>query len=162
MEFKVSLDDIKKLAGPVIFDRGNNYYLDDHIHSTFKMGSFIKAGCVGSEGYSYFVEVFFGISEHNKAIITETRCSCPYWATCKHVVAVLLTWHHKPSSFRNIEELAQYLSGQKKDWLISFIMELGQKDLSIVERLYEKMDGIARSNHTWYVNIDLDDDDDEE
>ena len=154
MEFEVNLGDIKKLAGPVIFDRGNNYYLDDLIHSTFKMGSSIKGGCVGSEGYSYFVEIFFGISENNRAIITETRCSCPYYDTCKHVVAVLLTWHYKPSSFRNIEELVQYLSGKQKDWLINCIMELGEKDLNIVERLYEKMDGVVRNNHAWYVSLD--------
>lgn len=159
MKCEINLSDIKNLTCLTIFNRGDEYYRDGLVHSTFKFESSIKCGCIGSEGSSYFVEVFFEQRDF-KTAIREARCSCPYGAACKHIVALLLTWYYKPNLFKNVSQLSQYLLDQQKDRLVSLILELGQADLNVIERLYEIKDGARRKHIAWYVDLEEDYDND--
>lgn len=166
MEYEISLGDIKKLTSQTIFERGDEYYQDDLIHSTYKIGPWIKGGCTGSQGSSYLVEACFQMSG-SKTIIKETNCSCPYGSLCKHIVALLLKWHYKPNSFKDTQDLVKYLSKKEKDQLVEFILDFGKEDLNIIGKLYEMKDGLKRRKVTWYVDFDdeydpdFDDDEDE-
>jgi uncharacterized Zn finger protein len=125
--------DIRNLASEKSFERGETYYRDGAVLDPICQEAHLRAQCEGSDYEPYQVVATLG-----KGGIAETSCTCPYdyGGICKHVVALLLTYVHKPQTFRFIVPLAALLAGRSQEELIALIGEMIKQEpelLSLVE-----------------------------
>jgi uncharacterized Zn finger protein len=124
---------IRNLASEKSFERGQAYYRDGAVLDPICQESRLRAQCEGSDYEPYQVSATLG-----KGGIAETSCTCPYdhGGICKHIVALLLTYIHKPQSFRFIPPLGKLLAGRSQEDLIALIGEMIKIEpelLSLVE-----------------------------
>jgi hypothetical protein len=124
---------IRALASGPSFERGENYYRDGAIMEPVRQAMELWAQCEGSDYEPYQVRATL-----TKNGIAETSCSCPYdyGGICKHIVALLLTYIHRPQAFRFIPPLAALLAGRSQKELIVLIGEMIKREpelLSLVE-----------------------------
>jgi uncharacterized Zn finger protein len=124
---------IRKLASGTSFERGETYYRDGAILEPVRQARDLHAQCEGSDYEPYQVSVTL-----TKGGIAGASCTCPYdWGgICKHVVALLLTYIHKPQAFRSIPPLTTLLAGRSQDELIALVGEMVKREpelLSLVE-----------------------------
>ena len=124
---------IHKLATAPSFERGQAYYRDGAVLDPICQEAHLRARCEGSDYEPYQVSATLA-----KGGIAETSCTCPYdhGGICKHVVALLLTYVHKPQTFRFIPPLAALLAGRSQEELIALIGEMIEQEpelLSLVE-----------------------------
>jgi uncharacterized Zn finger protein len=124
---------IRNLATAPSFERGQAYYRDGAVLDPICQEEHLRAQCEGSDYKPYQVSATLG-----RGGITETSCTCPYdyGGICKHVVALLLTYVHKPQTFRLIPPLAALLAGRSQEEMIALIGEMIKQEpelLSLVE-----------------------------
>lgn len=124
---------IRKLASAPSFERGQTYYRDGSVLEPICQAMHLRAQCEGSDYEPYQVSATLA-----KNGIAETSCTCPYdyGGICKHIVALLLTYIHKPQAFRFIPPLAALLAGRSQEELIAIIGEMIKREpelLSLVE-----------------------------
>lgn len=124
---------IRGLASERSFERGETYYRDGAILEPIRQALGLRAQCEGSDYEPYQVDATLA-----EGGIAETSCTCPYdhGGICKHVVALLLTYVHKPQAFRSIPPLAALLAGRTQEELIALIGEMIKREpelLSLVE-----------------------------
>lgn len=143
MKIIFDLSTIENYVDQRSYHLGKEYYNDNMIHSTVQMGALIKGKSRGSQGYSYYVQVLFDITQ-SPATIDSAKCSCPVSHYCKHIAALLFAYHVEPHIFREQTELISYFSKQKKDWIIELLLEFAEKDDKLLERLFKIKDGKAR------------------
>src|SRR5262249_10271468 len=103
---KLTESHIEELAYDGSIDRGKQYFRREYIDNVICHGFELTASCQGSYETSYSVR----IKLHKKGI-EHTSCSCPYdqGGICKHRVALLLTYIHKPESIRQFPPLNKTL-----------------------------------------------------
>ena len=94
-------NDIRSWTDSTTFGRGTDYYRNGYILHPRRQGMMLKAQCLGSQPTPYRVQATL-----NAQGIAMATCSCPVGFACKHTVALLLTWVHKPD-----------LSPKKKPWM---------------------------------------------
>jgi uncharacterized Zn finger protein len=127
---------IRSGANEQSFQKGREYYRAGAVHSLRQQVSAgsvaLTAECEGSSAPSYRLRV-----ELDDGGIRSAVCSCPYdWGGyCKHIVALLLTYIHKPEDFTEQKNLTDLLSGLDKDALIALIMRLVEQDPDLYDRL---------------------------
>ena len=131
--FRLTEAHIRNLASEPSFERGKAYYLDGAILEPVCQTTELRAQCEGSAYEPYQVSATLG-----KNGIVETSCTCPYdhGGICKHIVALLLTYVHKPQAFRFIPPLATLLAGRSQKELIVLIGQMIKQEpelLSLVE-----------------------------
>jgi hypothetical protein len=124
---------IRNLATAPSFERGQAYYRDGAVLDPICQEAHLRAQCEGSDYEPYQVGATLG-----KGGIAETSCTCPYdhGGICKHIVALLLTYIHKPQAFRFIPPLSELLAGRSHQELIVLIGEMIKQEpelLSLVE-----------------------------
>ena len=124
---------IRKLASEPSFERGETYYRDGAILEPVRQAMELRAQCAGSDYEPYQVSATLA-----EGGIAETSCTCPYdyGGICKHIVALLLTYVHKPQACRSIPPLAALLAGRSQEELIALIGEMIKREpelLSLVE-----------------------------
>lgn len=100
------------------FNRGQRYFRNNAIFNPRRQGTTLKALCHGSQPQPYRVEITL-----DEQGIQSGRCSCPVGGggSCKHAVALLLTWLHEPEAFQKIEQLDESLAARSKEELIALI-----------------------------------------
>ena len=128
---KLTWDDLSSWAGSTIMDRGRSYKQNNHVRDlAFTPSNALIAWVDGTERYATTVEM------QNGELASD--CSCPYGATCKHAVAVVL-------------EYLDYLKNKKT------LPKVGQDDkrLQILSEDYE-------DNYSEDEDDDYDDDQDDE
>lgn len=110
--------DIRDWSDSRSFSRGRGYYQNGAILHPRRAEMTLKAECRGSSPQPYRVEVTL-----NSRGIESGSCSCPvgYGGTCKHGVALLLTWLHKPETFSEVVEQKRALEERSKEELIYLI-----------------------------------------
>lgn len=115
---ELSESDVRRWTDGVLFDRGQHYYRNGYILNPRRQGDLLKARCQGSRPQPYHVEITLG--EHG---IVRGACSCPVGVggRCKHAVALLLTWVHRPESFTEAVEQDAALEERSKAELIILI-----------------------------------------
>jgi uncharacterized Zn finger protein len=113
---------IRDWVGSQSYSRGEGYYRQEAIFDTRRQGNVIKARCHGSSGGPYRVEATF--SDRRLAF---TDCTCPVGPRCKHVAALLLTWHHDPEKFREVEEIDVALGRRSKEELSALVKKMLQR-----------------------------------
>src|SRR5262249_14997106 len=103
---------VRKLALAQSFERGKSYYRDGAILDPVRQEMELRAQCQGSDYEPYEVSATL-----DKSGMAECECDCPYehGGICKHIVALLLTYIHKPKSFRLIESPQKALAGRSKE-----------------------------------------------
>jgi uncharacterized Zn finger protein len=104
----LTANDVSRLATQRSFDRGEDYYHSGAVFDPQRRGSLLSALVEGSQYEPYRVTVTL-----DAAGVLDADCSCPYdWGgVCKHIVAVLLTYIHKPEAFVVRLEPAELLHG---------------------------------------------------
>ncbi len=131
---KITETAIKQLSSEQSFSRGQSYYRGGALFELVCQDNDLRAYCEGSGYEPYRVSATLGPGG-----IQNTRCSCPYdWGgICKHIVALLLTWVHKPESFHTTPPLDEMLGNRSKEELIALIKEMlkRQPDLTRVLEL---------------------------
>ena len=97
---KLAWDDLENWAGSKIVSRGQNYQRYRHVQELARTpdGGLI-AWVQGTERYATLVEFDGGE--------LVSACTCPYGATCKHAVAVVLEYLHLLKQKKEIPEVGQ-------------------------------------------------------
>lgn len=93
----LSWDDLIRWAGKNILDRGKNYRSQVTDLAVCEDGQ-LMATVQGQD--HYLTQVWFGDDG------LQYRCTCPYWAPCKHAVAVVLVYLDRTGSGQAVPEIA--------------------------------------------------------
>lgn len=119
-QITITLQQIKVRVDNGVFTRGKHYYDDGAIGQCIRRGARIEARCQGSYPEPYRVWVQF-----DDFGIVEAGCTCEYGDTwggdCKHIIALLLTYLHKPQQFEERPTLQDALANRSKEDLIDII-----------------------------------------
>ncbi len=109
--------DVRAITDSGSFSRGQEYFRNNQIINGQVQGMVLKSQALGTDTYRVKVT----LNQHG---IDVTSCSCPVGGLCKHVVALLLTWIHRPQEFQEIAELRNTLDQRSKEQLIDLILLL--------------------------------------
>lgn len=137
-------DAVRALSTAQSFERGQSYYREGAIINPVRQGMRLKAACAGSDPTPYRVTAILSAQG-----VAEASCTCPYdWGGyCKHIVALLLTWVHRPNDFLVIEETSAVLERKSKPELIALIQEMLRRQPDL-ERLLEVPLGVGGKRRT--------------
>jgi len=121
----LSVADIRNWTNDRYYERGEGYFHEDRIRQPRREGRTLKAFCRGSQPSPYRVEI-----ELTDDGIAFGECSCPVGdgGTCKHAVALLLTWVQEPEAFAVVEPLTTRLEALPKDQLITIIRQMVDRE----------------------------------
>ena len=111
--------DVENYIPDPYFQRGRNYYHSGAIFDTVRRGSRIEGYCEGSASEPYHVVVT--LDENG---IVGDSCTCPMDGDCKHVVALLLAWVHKPEEFSERQPVDSALADKSKDELVALVQAM--------------------------------------
>jgi uncharacterized Zn finger protein len=149
MNVQLTEETIRSGASDQSFQKGREYYRAGAVHSLRQQalpgGITLTAECEGSSAPSYRLRV-----ELDDGGIRSAVCSCPYdWGGhCKHIVALLLTYIHKPEEFTEQKSLSDLLSGLDRDALVALIARLAERDPDLYDRLEASIPVIQISAQT--------------
>ncbi|MBU2610541.1 MAG: SWIM zinc finger family protein [Chloroflexi bacterium] len=124
-------NDVENYIPDPYFQRGRNYYHNGAVFDTVRRGSRIEGYCEGSASEPYHVLVTLA----EKGIAGD-ECTCPMDGGCKHVVALLLAWVHKPEEFSERQPVNSALAGKTKDELIALVQAMLKREPEL-ERLLD-------------------------
>lgn len=136
MNIKLTEKMIRERANEQSFSKGRDYYsagvIFDPTWQPIPGGVVLMAHCEGSNSPSYRLRV-----ELDSGGVQMASCSCPYdWGgDCKHIVALLLTYLHRPEEFSEQKSLAELLAGLEKDALLALITHLAQNDPDLYDEI---------------------------
>ncbi len=132
MTTKITESNLAAYASTESFARGMRLYRSDAIFDTCRQGDMLFGKCEGSSFPYYEVQ-----AQLDEGGIQDASCSCPYdWGGfCKHIVALLLTYIHKPKVFVVEKSAAELVSDLDKQSLVSLIDKLVEKDPSFYSQL---------------------------
>lgn len=113
---------IRSYASEQSFERGREYYHSGAIYNTFRQGNILLAECVGTGTYHLRVEL-------DEGGIQSASCTCPYdfGGYCKHLIALLLTYVHKPGEFTERKTVAALLEHVDKTTLVAILTKLADR-----------------------------------
>jgi len=113
---------IRSYASTQSFERGREYYHSGAIYNTFRQGETLLAECVGTNTYHLRVELDEGGPR-------SVSCTCPYemGGYCKHLVALLLTYIHKPDEFTERKTIPALLENVDKAELVALLTKLADR-----------------------------------
>jgi uncharacterized Zn finger protein len=114
---------LRSYASEQSFERGREYYRSGAIYNTIRQANTLLADCVGTETYHLRVEL-------DEAGIQSASCTCPYefGGYCKHLVALLLTYIHKPGEFIERKSIAALLENVDKAALVAILTKLADRN----------------------------------
>jgi len=129
---KITESMIRAGAVPESFRRGEEYYRDGAISNTAIQGTLLSGECAGTYAPYYRVHV-----ELDEAGIAEASCTClyEYGGYCKHIVALLLAYLHRPKSFAARKAPAELLADMDQDDLVAILTRLMQEQPELCDRI---------------------------
>ncbi len=103
------------------FARGQELYRNGAISDTAIQGNILTGYCEGMQAPFYKVR-----AELDAGGVRAASCNCEYEFSgyCKHVVALLLTFAHKPEQFVLREDVAKRLAELSREQLLALLTEL--------------------------------------
>jgi uncharacterized Zn finger protein len=139
---KLTEAQVRKLATPQSFERGQRYFKDGAIVEPLLQGNEVRAECAGSDDDPYELSV-----EFDKKGVAEMDCTCPYdqGGACKHLVALLLTCIHKPQAVRWLDSLDKMLAERGKEELIAIIKQMVKRDAKLLHVIELAVDYLKRA-----------------
>jgi uncharacterized Zn finger protein len=110
---------IRSYASDQSFERGREYYQSGAIYNAVRQGNTLLAECVGTDTYHLRIEL-------NEDNIQFANCTCPYefGGYCKHLVALLLNYIHKPGEFSERKSIPALLENIDKAALVTILTKL--------------------------------------
>ena len=113
---------IRSYTSDQSFERGREYYHSGAIYNAIRQGNTLLADCVGTETYHLRVELDDGG-------LQSATCTCPYGLGdyCKHLVALLLTYIHKPGEFIERKPISALLENVDKATLVAILTKLSDR-----------------------------------
>lgn len=109
---------IRQHSSEQSFERGRDYYSSGAVFDTVRRGMTLEADVEGSSYEPYHVSVTL-----DEGGILSALCTCSYdWGGyCKHIIAVLLTYVHKPEAFEERPGIADLVTGLLENQLRQLI-----------------------------------------
>jgi len=129
---KITESMIRAGASPESFRRGEEYYRDGAVSNTAIQGALLSGECAGTYAPYYRVQV-----ELDQVGIAEASCTClyEYGGYCKHIVALLLAYLHRPKSFTVRKAPAELLADLDHNDLIAILTKLIQEQPDLNDRI---------------------------
>lgn len=129
---KITESIIRAGATPESFRRGEEYYRDGLVSNTVIQGTLLSGECAGTYAPYYRVQV-----ELDEAGIAGASCTClyEYGGYCKHIVALLLAYLHRPKSFAARKAPAELLADLDHDDLVAILTRLIQEQPELSDRI---------------------------
>ncbi|MEX0803855.1 MAG: SWIM zinc finger family protein [Candidatus Binatia bacterium] len=132
------------MAGAVSFERGEDYFANNHVERLNEQNGVITARVQGTQPYR--VKLWLDKKD------LDYSCNCPVGADgefCKHCVAVGLSWlegnqRNVPSgkadrtAIVTTDDVRDYLKGQDKDALVELLVDHAAQDERLGQRLFLK------------------------
>lgn len=118
---KLSETTIRAGATDKSFTRGRELFRRGAVSHAAIQGRTLSSVCEGSESPFYRVR-----AEFDEGGVRSASCTCPYdfGGYCKHIIALLLSYAHKPEDFTVRKEPAELLSDLNREQLIALLMKL--------------------------------------
>lgn len=125
MVMKLTEEIIRALCTPQSFERAQQYYRSGAVYNTTRRSHQLAGECAGSSAPAYRLQV-----ELDEGGVSAASCTCPYEMDgyCKHIVALLLTYLHKPEEFVERKSITELLSGVGRDALGGLIARMVERN----------------------------------
>ncbi|HUG34740.1 MAG TPA: SWIM zinc finger family protein [Anaerolineales bacterium] len=129
---KITESMIRTGASPESFRRGEEYYRDGAVSNTAMQGTLLSGACAGTYAPYYRVQV-----ELDEAGIADASCTClyEYGGYCKHIIALLLAYLHRPKSFTVRKAPVELLADLDHNDLIAILTKLIQEQPDLYDRI---------------------------
>ena len=133
----LTADDIRNQTDDGSFSRGKAYERQGRIHHTVLRDATIEGLCDGSESTPYHVWATLARPGQSGINPRDYSCNCPRGGFCKHVVALLLSWVHKPEQFVTRASVADQLASTSREDLVALVQRMIQRypDLELLVEL---------------------------
>ncbi|MBM3130652.1 MAG: hypothetical protein FJ009_18735, partial [Chloroflexi bacterium] len=120
-QVKLTESMIRAAATPESFQRGKSYFEQGAISNAAIQGNAVSGDCEGTQSPFYHVRV-----ELDEAGIRSADCTCLYefGGYCKHIVALLFAYAHKPKEFAKRESPSELLADLSRDDLVALVSKL--------------------------------------
>ena len=130
----ITLEEIRAWTDEASYGHGTSYFRQSRIRSPRRHDRTLQAECLGSRPEPYLVKITLG-----EGGIVAGDCSCPVGmgGSCKHAVALLLTWFHMPEAFAEIEPPTAALNNLTREELIASHLSGGRRSRIGAPRLRE-------------------------
>lgn len=130
---KIKVPNLKDNFGSEIIERGRKYYQQDRVRSLVVDGDSVAAIVIGSRNYRVRMNLD----------AMDFKCTCPYGANCKHMVAVLMAL--KDKKFENEKyDLANVLNGKSKEELIEIVRKMIISEPALKKIIYNSAKDIKQ------------------
>lgn len=120
---------IRMHAAGESFSRGVQYYQRGAVLEVVQRGDTYIAQVEGSQYEPYLVTVEI----EDGALVADCTCPYDYGDWCKHIVAVLLTVLHKPTSVIVRPPLAEALAGLNRDQLQALVLGIAERSAAFAD-----------------------------
>lgn len=128
----VSEEAIRARASQQSFGRGHDYFYSNNVLNVVWRDGQLTAEVQGSSWEPYIVQVWFEGDEIHYA-----HCTCPYdWGgDCKHIIAALLFFVHRPEAIEKRKSIADLLAPLDREQLVDVILDLVGEHPAIIDLL---------------------------
>jgi uncharacterized Zn finger protein len=150
-QFHLSEENIRARATAASWQRGVNYFESGAVFdAVWREGTF-TAQVEGSAPEPYLVSV--RLDEQGN--IQEAFCSCPYEGSgdCKHIVAALLFFLHRPEEVRARPSLRTLLEGQSRDQLLALLHFLVEQHPELIDAIEDFVTSSAEEKPPVAVDV---------
>src|SRR3990172_2861874 len=136
MNVQLTEEIIRGRASDQSYQKGRDYYRSGAIYNSSWQsmvgGIMLTAQCEGSSAPSYRLRV-----ELDAGGVRSASCTCPYdWGgDCKHIVALLLMYLHKPDEVSEQKRVEDLLADMEKDSLVALIHHLVERDPNLYDEI---------------------------
>jgi uncharacterized Zn finger protein len=136
MNVQLTEEIIRSRASDQSYQKGRGYYQSGAIYNALQQPTagaiVLSAQCEGSTEPSYRLRV-----ELDAGGIRSASCTCPYdWGgDCKHIVALLLSYLHKPEEFSEQKSVKELLAGLEKDSLVALVTGLVERNPDLYDEI---------------------------
>ena len=139
----VQQSDIRDLCTDAVFDRGQKYYTEGHIHERRRVDDAVTATVEGSKHYDVTLSL--------AAPDFDPWCTCPYDGPgqCKHVVAVLLSLIDDLPADEG-ERIDAVLESTDPSDLQAFVREELARDDTMLDRFFAEFGATSERSHKAY------------
>jgi uncharacterized Zn finger protein len=133
---------VRRLATHHAFNRGREYYESGWVSSLIRRGPTYYAEVQGSDYDPYQVTFTLATAEDDATTpIGDTHCTCPYaWdGLCKHVIAALLTYVHRPEMVEERPTIDVLLDSLDADQVKQILRQLVESQPAVIHFIESRM-----------------------
>jgi len=149
---KITESMIRTGASPESFRRGEEYYRAGALSNTTIQSTLLSGECAGTYAPHYQVHV-----ELDEAGIANAACTClyEYGGYCKHIVALLLAYLHRPKSFAVRKAPADLLADLDHSDLTAILTKLIQEQPDLYGRIEAMISVPSKSKKKREKKVDI-------